>query len=96
MPTIIVRVDTATKVCFRSMAMERGLTESEFLRAVISLVAGVDDGTDQPVQPAAGKAQVHRMMVRLPLFRRPCGMPKSKAQQGLARISLRAELPDRI
>jgi len=27
---------------------------------------------------------------------RPCGMPKSKAQQGLARISLRAELPDRI
>jgi len=32
----------------------------------------------------------------VPVSSRPCGMPKSKAQQGLARISLRAELPDRI
>lgn len=68
MPTIIARVEKATKAHFRSMAMERGLTESGFLRAVILAVAGEDSGIDQPVEPIAGRAKVYRMMVRLPMF----------------------------
>ncbi len=50
------------------MAKARGLSESEFLRAVILAVTGEDGDADQPIEPDAKKADTARMTVRMPRF----------------------------
>ncbi len=68
MPVLKTLAEPGTKARFRSMAKSRGLSESELLRAVILAVTGEDNGTDQPIEPDAEKADTARMTVRMPRF----------------------------
>ncbi|MEY3201972.1 MAG: hypothetical protein RIR70_1522 [Pseudomonadota bacterium] len=83
MPTLIARVEPATKARFRAMATARGLTESELLRAVVLAVTG-EDQPPAPATPATAEAsEAGRLTVRLPRFL--LDATKSRAQsQGMA------------
>lgn len=68
MPVLKTLVEPGTKTRFRNMARERGLSESELLRAVILAVTGEDEGDGQPIEPDAERAELDRMTVRMPRF----------------------------
>lgn len=68
MPVLKTLVETGTKTRFRSMARERGLSESGLLRALILAVTGEDEGAGQAIEPDAEKADTDRMTVRMPRF----------------------------
>lgn len=68
MPVLKTLVEPETKARFRNMAKARGLSESEFLRAVVLAVTGEDNDTDLSIEPDAEKADTVRMTVRMPRF----------------------------
>jgi len=68
MPVLKTLVEPITKAHFRSMAHERGLSESELLRAVILAVIGDSAQADLPVEPQAQKTDTIRITVRMPRF----------------------------
>lgn len=76
MPVLKTLIDPESKTRFRRMAQTRGLSESEFLRAIALAVIEDEDGEGtediaadpRPVAPDAEKADVTRMTVRMPRF----------------------------
>lgn len=80
MPVLKTLVEPGTKTRFRSMAKARGLSESELLRAVILAVTGEDNGTDEPIEPDAEKADTARMTVRMPRFLMEGASTRAKAK----------------
>lgn len=73
-------VTREVKARFHSLAIARGMSESELLRAVILIVIGETDDAFQPVKPDAKKLDIARMTVRMPQFLMEAAKERAKSK----------------